>query len=310
MQYTKEEKSIALSISLTSLAISMGYTVIRKGRYHSLQEMDSVIIYNDRTWSRWSQILGGTGRKGGTQIDFMLEFGGSETVVAAIKYLVEFSGNIFNSKHSNITENKQTKVNEMVLPEKSSSIKNAYAYLLNTRGLSLEVVNYFIRDKKILYESSQYHNLVFLGYDRNGEIKFASMRGTMDAFGKPFKGDVSGNDKNYGVNIVNLQNPNLKVFESAIDCMSYIDLYGDYASNKLILGMLHDAPLKTFLKEYSHISDIEFCLDNDPPGIAAMSFLSKKYSEMGYSVVTNPPPGPGKDFNELLIFQKKKHLRQ
>lgn len=44
-----------------------------------------------------------------------------------------------------------------------------------------------------------------------------------------------GNDKNFGINIVNTDSEELKVFEASIDLMSYLDLTGDYKSNKLVL---------------------------------------------------------------------------
>ena len=92
------------------------------------------------------------------------------------------------------------------------------------------------------------------------------MRGVFDRDGKGFKCDVAGNDKNFGVNVWNEESTELEVFEGAIDLMSYADIYSDYHSNKLALGMLSDAPLETFLKEHPQIQSIKFCLDNDEPG--------------------------------------------
>lgn len=53
---------------------------------------------------------------------------------------------------------------------------------------------------------------------------FASQRGTLDKYGKPFKGDVPGNDKTYGVNLVNTHSDTLHVYEAAIDAMSDMEL--------------------------------------------------------------------------------------
>ena len=72
------------------------------------------------------------------------------------------------------------------------------------------------------------------------------MRGVFDKQGKPFKCDVTGNDKNYGFNVVNENSTELVVFEAAIDLMSYVDIFADYESNKLALGMLADAHLRLF----------------------------------------------------------------
>ncbi len=86
------------------------------------------------------------------------------------------------------------------------------------------------------------------------------MRGVFDKQGKPFKCDVEGNNKNYGFNVVNVNSTELVVFEAAIDLMSYVDIFADYESNKLALGMLADAPLETFLGEHPQISFIRSAL--------------------------------------------------
>lgn len=54
MQYTQQDKANALETSLTHLASCMGYTPKRVGSCYTLAEMDSIRIYNDRTWYRWS----------------------------------------------------------------------------------------------------------------------------------------------------------------------------------------------------------------------------------------------------------------
>lgn len=121
---------------------------------------------------------------------------------------------------------------------------------------------------------------------------------------KPFKCDVTGNDKNYGFNVVNENSTELVVFEAAIDLMSYVDIFTDYESNKLALGMLADAPLETFLREHPQITSIRFCLDGDEPGRKAAAELMRKYYELGYEVEDCPPPAGYKDYNEWLVAAK------
>ena len=50
--------------------------------------------------------------------------------------------------------------------------------------------------------------------------RFASMRGVFDKQGKPFKCDVTGNDKNYGFNVVNVNSTELVVFKSNVFILS------------------------------------------------------------------------------------------
>lgn len=207
----------------------------------------------------------------------------------------------------------------MVLPPKNDNFKRMYAYLMQTRGLSQEVISDFVH-RRLIYEDAVHHNIVFCGRDPEGNIRYAGMRGTADIYGKVFKMDVEGNNKDYGVNIVNRQSDQLKVFESVIDCMSYIDIYKDNFSNKLVLGMVADNPLVQFLKDYSHIREITFCLDNDEAAHVALygikvngktekEGLLDKYCDQGYAVSVDVPEY-GKDFNEMLLHRKDKKMLQ
>lgn len=314
ISYTPDERNAALNVSLTALAASLGYTPIRAGRHHYLKEMDSLVIYDDRSWNRWS---GKGNRTGGTQIDFMLEYGGAASVPEAIMKLLEFTGQGLET--APVVERTKT-VNDgysMILPPKNDNFKRLYAYLMQTRGLSQEVVSDFVH-RRLIYEDAVHHNIVYCGRDPEGNIRYAGMRGTADIYGKTFKMDVPGNNKNYGVNIVNVQSDQLKVFESVIDCMSYIDMYKDNFSNKLVLGMVSDNPLVQFLKDYSHIRGITFCLDNDEAAQTALygrkvngkiekEGLLDKYCGQGYSVNVDVPEY-GKDFNEMLLHRKEKEM--
>ena len=65
----------------------------------------------------------------------------------------------------------------------------------------------------------------------------------------------------------------MEVFEAAIDLMSYTEIFQDFFSCKIALGMLSDAPLVTFLQEHPQIRVIKFCLDNDEWGRNITTFI-------------------------------------
>lgn len=163
-----------------------------------------------------------------------------------------------------VTKKQPQERKPFVLPQPAGDNSYLISYLNNERGISKAVIELFLKEN-LIYESRHYHNIVFKGNDKNGVTRFASMRGVFDKQGKPFKCDVEGNNKNYGFNVVNVNSTELVVFEAAIDLMSYVDIFADYESNKLALGMLADAPLETFLGEHPQISFIRFCLDGDSP---------------------------------------------
>lgn len=306
-RFTEEELAIAKSVDLTAVASGLGFTVKRVGRYHTIKEMDSIRIYNRSHWFRWSRQYE-KGSNGGSQIDFLRVFC-SMDVKEAVFWLLDFAGYRRIPEAEKKVKLKyqvakgQNEIKVFVLPMPAMNNSYLYSYLREERGLSNQVINYFV-DKNLIYESRNYHNVVFKGNDKVGVTRFASMRGVFDKEGKSFKCDVTGNDKNYGFNVTNEESAELVVFEAAIDLMSYMEIFADFDSNKLALGMLADAPLVTFLKENPQISSIRFCLDNDEPGRKATKELCEKYYGVGYEVEDNPPPAGYKDYNEWLVATK------
>ena len=327
-RFTGEQIAQAKETSLTALAAQYGYHPEHVGNHlFTLKEHDSIRIYNDRTWYRWSK-AGSRGEAGGSQIDFLMQFCGVDSIADAVSILLEFQGiSADNPKWREHMKAGQVKHQAaafkekerapFVLPEPMAdrNYRRAYAYLMKTRGLSQKVVDYFVKDLGILYEDKEHHNLVFLGRDKDGVVRYATKRGTTDIYGKKYRGDVAGNDKNFGINIVNTDSEELKVFEASIDLMSYLDLTGDYESNKLVLGMVADNPLVQFLKDHPHIKKIGFCLDNDEAGRQAMfgkrtmdpdkedkKGLLEKYKQLGYQTDADivPQESGCKDWNEYL----------
>ena len=101
------------------------------------------------------------------------------------------------------------------LPNPAPNNDRVTRYLLG-RGISLPTIRYCIA-RKILYESAEYHNCVFLGKDPQGVPKYAALRGIYD-YGKPFKREAPGSQKQYGFCIPPMQpGTTVAVFEAAID---------------------------------------------------------------------------------------------
>jgi len=312
--FTGEELAAAKEADLCEVARELGYTIKKKGKYHTLAEMDSVMIYNRRSWCRWSRITE-KGENGGSQIDFLRVFAGME-VKDAVFWLLDFTG--YPRGGSVIPERKKVLLRHQmagqkeeekrkkpfVLPAPAKNNRVLFQYLTRHRAISAEVVDFFL-EQGLIYEERRHHNIVCKGNDKNGITRFASMRGTDRRSAVPFKCDVAGSNKNYGFSLWNDNSREVIVFEAAIDLMSFVDIYGDYDSNKLALGMLQDAPLATFLREHPQIRNIQFCLDNDVPGSQAAQALCQKYYGLGYEVENCPPPKPWKDYNEWLVAAKK-----
>ena len=289
----------AKSADLCDVAKALGFTVIRVGTCHSIKEMDSIRIYNRRSWYRFSD---GTG---GSQIDFLRVFSGMD-FVEAVKYLQGFSSFLLSAEAEqslHVTENK----GGFVLPVPSSDNLRVIRYLTNERMISEKTVEKFIGDGYV-YEEKKYHNIVFVGADVLGNPKCAFMRGIYEKNGKSFKCDVPGSDKNYGFHMEVQESDTVRVYESAIDLMSFYDATSLSSDHLLALGMTADKPLDRYLLDRKAIRKIVLSLDNDDPGNKAAEKICKKYEERGYEVNNLGSPKGYKDYNEWLVAVKKKNL--
>lgn len=310
-KFTDDELAIAKAVDLVDLAESVGIPLRRKGNYYQIEKYSSAIIFNRATWCRYSRGVGGS------TIDFLMYFRDME-YKDAVNYLLDYAGYRktdiqlkpeYSKELIEKLEGKQRKREKapFVLPDRAKECRRGFAYLIKQRQLSKKVVQFWLK-QDLFYESLPYHNIVFLGRDPQGEAKFASQRGTVDIYGKePFKVDVEGNDKNYGVNLIITDSKELNVYEAAIDCMSDMDFRDDYKTSILALGMLGDKPLEKLLEHEKQIEKINICLDNDLPGRKAAKRIGRKYVLAGYEVSVRLPP-LGKDYNEFLKCERENRV--
>lgn len=276
--------------------------------------MDSLRIFDDRTWYRFSGI-NEHGKKGGGAIDFVMEYG-NMSFSNAVLWLLDFQQLTPIGKEL-LESARQVDIlavskKELLLPEPNENNRNLFGYLHKTRGISIATIEKCL-NRKVIYESKKHHNIIFCGKDSKGIIQFASMRGTYDKAGyPPFKCDVVGSDKRYGVNLYREGSQELVVVEGGIDMLSYLDLTGDRKSSLLVLGMVSSfAPLDTFLQEHPEIETIIPALDHDIAGYKATEKLLKKYKELGKHVTPFDFLEKFKDLNEqLLNVRLKKQKRK
>ena len=295
---SKDEIEAAKSVDLLEVARSLGYTIRNVGHYHTLKEMDSIRIYNKRTWYRWSDA------PGGSQIDFLLHFTNMD-FKESVRYLLSIGGVEKNILPPAPEYHPEEKKDVFSLPAPSSDNMRLKGYLTKNRMISEKTVDKFI-DLGLIYESTPYHNIVFVGKDSDGTVRFASLRGTYDGKGKAFKCDVRGNDKHYGFHLSADGSDTIRVFEGAIDLMSFYDATGLDSDHLLALGMTADVPLERYLSDHPEIKKIYLNLDNDNPGIEAATRIEMKYETLGYTVKNLGSPKGYKDYNEWLIATKRR----
>jgi hypothetical protein len=98
--------------------------------------------------------------------------------------------------------------------------RRAAAYLHYIRGIDYEIINYHIK-RGVLYEdASKYHNIVFAGKDKAGNIRYASLHHSASAPERRYIGEAPGSDKRYSFSERGANPEHLMVFEGSIDAMS------------------------------------------------------------------------------------------
>ena len=290
---SREDIARAKRVDLCDVAASLGYTVIRIGCYHTLKEMDSVRIYNRRSWYRWSD---GTG---GSQIDFLLTFTGMD-FTDAVRYLLGHSYEVLP-----LSEHEGKDRPEFFLPEPASDDVRVVTYLTKKRALSEKTVDKFI-GKGLIYQDRDHSNVVFVGKDKNGTAKNAMTRGTYESGGKSYKGDAMGSDKSYGFSVAADESDTVRVFEAPIDLMSFYDVTGLESDHLLALLGTWDRPLEKYLSDHPEVHRIILCLDNDDPGMNVAKSIERKLTARGYDVKNLGSPKGYKDYNEWLVATKTK----
>lgn len=297
-------EAIKRDIPITEYAGSRGYTVQKAGHWFTLAEMDSIRIdaKTDRVFYRNSN------GASGSIIDFVMETEqcSENDAIIKLRYLLPGYSKRYAFQASPGIRTDTYSENEFVLPKKTDkSYKRLYAYLIQTRGISKNAVDFMIHKKQLYQDERQ--NLVFVGYDKNRKPAYASLRSTLSGYS--FKGEAAGSKKEIGM-LVNNDSKRLIVCESAIDCMSVMTFISmsnadfclyDYLS---LGGISHRSLF--YHMSYKKYTQIIICTDNDTAGNKARKEIRKSLSAKGFpdSIIIDKAP-VNKDFNDDLIQYNK-----
>ena len=271
------------------------------GDIYCTKEHDSLKISNGK-WNWFSRGIGGR-----SALDYLIKVEGME-FTKAVEHILTCTGEKTLIHESKIIKPKE-KV--LVLPKANQNNESAIKYL-GSRGIDKDIINYCIETGRI-YESYPNRNVVMLGFDKYGTVRYANLRG----IGTDFKGEASGSDKRFSFIISTEKSDTVHVFESAIDLLSYatmlkingqkwdehhlLSLAGVYRPGKELKDSSFPLALKQFLSEHPEVKKIHLRLDDDYAGRIATEtlkqFLSEKYEVKEY------PPKRGKDYNDWLCMK-------
>ena len=286
--FTEEQKERARTTDLVSLLRSQGETLKRSGKEYEWRDGSEKVTVRGNLWYHQYD------REGGDAIAFVKRFF-HKSYPEAVSYLLGDSEGFLQAPP--IPKREPV---DFHLPVKNDNMRRAFAYLMNRRGIDRGVIDAFAHHKMI-YESAKYHNVVFVGYDKDGKAVHANMRGTGSE--STFKGNAEGSIPEYSFHWSGVSEK-LYLFEAPIDMLSFISMNQDnwrthsYAaacctSDRVLFQMLEDHP---------NISHVFLCYDNDGPGQKAAERTSDKLFLKGIKSEILAPRL--KDWNEDLLYTR------
>ncbi len=295
--FTDEDIERAKSISILDVAQRLGFHLVKQGSIYSTKEHDSLKIYPiSNTYYRFA-----TGESGNT-INFVRNFSNLD-FKEAMKFLLGEIERSTSSKNFSQIDQKEKITEEKEnfhLPKLNNNIKRSYSYLVNTRKISKEVVNEFIKNKSIREDIN--HNVLFIGFDEKQNPKYCTLSGTLSEV--KYKGEVKNSDKRYGFRFENKYSKKVLVFESPIDLLSAKTILKSKGKDRdysyLSLGGLSPLALENFLENNKNVDTIVFMLDNDIKGRETFENMNEKYKDK-YKIMDMSFQYEGyKDVNALL----------
>lgn len=108
----------------------------------------------------------------------------------------------------------------LILPKKAPNNDKIISYL-SGRGIDKDIVKECI-DNRLIYQQYPNNNVVFVGYDKNNNPRYAGVRATNSS---RYMQDAYGSHKAFSFKLDSIEDNNsVHLFESAIDLLSYATL--------------------------------------------------------------------------------------
>ena len=213
--FTPEEKQQAHEANIEELLRREGEALKHSGTELQWGDGSNKVTIRGNTWYHQYE------QKGGDAIDFVRRFYNKDYAEAVEMLLNNCGGQIIASPPIE----KEHKPFE--LPPRNDRMSRVFSYLLLTRGIDKDVLYEFVR-RKMIYESADYHNAVFVGYDSSGKPRHAHKRGTVTS--NSYKGNVAGSQPEFSFHF-NGTSDRIYLFEAPIDMLSFISMHKENWKN-------------------------------------------------------------------------------
>ena len=303
IEFTEEQKRVANAMPIVPLLERSGYSVRKAGSQYEWKGAGIAVSILDNLWfDHYNQT-------GGSTLSFVKKYFGlsyQEAMLYILDGKYNFALHCVNGSPKRTEETstaaqplqkQPAEEKEFHLPPRNSNMNRARLYLQDTRGISPSIVSAFA-DNSLIYEAKDYHNVVFVGFDKFGVARHAQKRSSLDGCG--WRANQSGSDGRYAFNWRGRSN-RLFLFEAPIDMLSYIDMHPDrwYEDSYVAACSVSDQALLQMLKDKPDIRQIYICFDNDRPGQDAAMNIWHKLTKDGYHAQILVPKL--KDWNEDLL---------
>lgn len=286
IHFTDEQKEQARQTDLVSLLKSQGETLKRSGSEMEWRDGSQKVTVRGNLWFHQYD------RQGGDAIDFVRRFM-NKSYPEAMEYLLGGCGGTLKTSPPVVKEKKPFE-----LPPKNDNMRRAFAYLTITRGVDKDVLQAFA-DRNMVYESADYHNAVFIGYDKNGVPRHAHKRGSGQA--STYRGNVDSCVPEYSFHWHGTSDK-LYLFEAPIDMLSFISMHKDHWKTHSYAAAccISSRVLHQMMKDNPNIKKVYLCLDNDSAGQIGNTRISEELNKLGIPHEILVPIH--KDWNEDLLY--------
>lgn len=288
---TKEQIARAREISIEEyLRTYEAHNITEKSGEIRVKGYGGLVASNGK-WNWFNEGIGGK-----TALSFLEKVRGM-SFVEAVKYLVS-EEQMYQSYALNPPPAEKKRFE---LPARGQNSRRAMAYLFS-RHIGKEIIYDCIK-QKIIYESEQHHNCVFVGRDLQGVARYAAMRGTLSE--SSFKQEVSSSDKRFNFCYGDKTSGTVFVTESAIDALSVATWVATIDEKWKSHAYLSSAgvsskSLNQYLADHSETTSVMLAFDNDAAGMEAMTKIAAELKDTFKGEVSLFPPPYGKDYNEAL----------
>lgn len=286
IHFTDEQKEQARQTDLVSLLKSQGETLKRSGSEMEWRDGSQKVTVRGNLWFHQYD------QEGGDAIDFVRRFM-NKSYPEAMEYLLGGCGGTLKTSPPVVKEKKPFE-----LPPKNDNMRRAFAYLTITRGVDKDVLQAFA-GRNMVHESADYHNAVFIGYDRNGVPRHAHKRGTGQA--STYRGNVDSCVPEYSFHWHGTSDK-LYLFEAPIDMLSFISMHKDHWKTHSYAAAccISSRVLHQMMKDNPNIKKAYLCLDNDSAGQIGNTRISEELNKLGIPHEILVPIH--KDWNEDLLY--------